>query len=207
MQTTRPHFLTEFLKLLLVILGLAVLFVSIITGATSASSTTPAWVTPSVMAIKRVSARPTQQHQPNALPNLDCTLLTYRTTIDSTMQTGCFTPTAFGMMDSGKNLVIFNGTDEALAMSPNIPGQTFAPWPNALNLISLVTTATDGSYLSMYTNPLAVLKDHRNILGQLTSKDLTAPPDLPLTDATGQRIIVYPQQLGYLGCHTVCASL
>lgn len=157
----------------------------------------PAWANPSASALKRISSIDGVKHQPGFLTNLDCSLMTYRLVGDSTMRTGCFTPTALGLLDSDSDTVIFNGTDEGLPLLPYWPGQVLAPWPGALNLLVLDAASTGGSYLSMYKNPLGQLQDQRNYLGLLTAKRLTAAPELPLKDRSGQRLVVNPQTMAF----------
>ncbi len=157
----------------------------------------PAWASPSVMALRRVSAVDSAQHESNFLNNLDCTLMTYRLTASNVMQTGCFTETAFGLVDSDSDTVIFNGTDEGLPLLPYWPSQVLVPWPGALNMVVLDAASTGGSYLSMYKNPLASLQDQRDPLLRLSAKKLTAPPDLILRDATGKQLVVNAQTLAF----------
>src|SRR5882724_1838958 len=96
-------------------LALAVLLCGSMLGAsirpTLATSDQPAWANPSVTAMRRISSIGSAQNTPNFLNNLDCTLTTYRLVGSSTMQTGCFTPTAFGLLDSDSDTAIFNGSD------------------------------------------------------------------------------------------------
>lgn len=161
------------------------------------SSYEPAWVTPSAMAVKRVSDIPDTRRQPNFLSNLDCTKLTYRMVGESGMRSGCFTPTAFGMLDSDSETAIFNGTDEGLPLTANSAHQVLAPWPKALNLITLDAADTGGSYMGMYKNPLSALRDQRNLAGRLIGKRLVKPPDIPLRDASGQPLVVNPQTMAF----------
>jgi len=165
--------------------------------STLAVSDQPAWANPSVTALQRVSAIGSAQNTPNFLSNLDCTLTTYRLVGSSTMQTGCFTPTAFGLLDSDSDVVIFNGTDEGLPLLPNSAHQVLAPWPKALNLVALDAVNSGGSQVNLYKNPLPELQDQRNYLGQLIGKQLTAPPELPLYDGAGQRLVINAQTLAF----------
>ncbi len=157
----------------------------------------PAWANPGATAVKRLSAIDPVQHQPNFLSNLDCSSMTYRMVGSSTMQTGCFTPTAFGMLDSSNETVIFNGTDEGLPLLSYSPNQVLVPWPKALNLITLDAANTGGSYIGMYKNPLAAMQNQRNFSGQLTAKKLTAPPEVLFKDQAGQRLVVNPQTMAF----------
>jgi GDSL-like lipase/acylhydrolase family protein len=116
---------------------------------------------------------------------------------DSTMRTGCFTETAFGMLDSDDYSVIFNGTDEGLPLIPYTAHQILAPWPKAMDLVALNPTALGGAVIGLYKNPLNAIKDQRDVLGQLTAKQLIAPPDLTLYDPSGAPLVINPQTLAF----------
>ncbi len=182
------------------VLGLGVVIALIggtFTHAVTGTMPSPAWATPSAMAIRHVSPVASAQNEPNLLDNLDCSLVTYRRAATSTMQTGCFTNTAYGLLDSDSDTVIFNGTDEGLPLLAYSPHQVLAPWPGAMDLVALDAVNTGGSYISLYKNPLAVTQDQRNLLLQLTAKQLTAPPELTLKDTTGQRLVINPETLAF----------
>lgn len=181
----------------LVILAMTITIASVLTHAATNSGQPPAWAVPSAMAVHRISPVASAQNEPNLLDNLDCSLVTYRQAATSTMQTGCFTDTAFGLLDSDSDTVIFNGTDEGLPLLSYSPHQVLAPWPRAVDLVALDAVNTGGSYISLYKNPLAVIQDQRNFLLQLTAKQLTAPPELALKDASGQRLIINAQTLTF----------
>jgi hypothetical protein len=188
---------TELLVYLtLAVVAYACLAWQVLTLADS-SSDEPAWAAPSSMAVRRVSAIPSSQSEPNSLDNLDCTLVTYRLVGNSTMQTGCFTETAFGSFDSDAGVALINGTDEGVPLLAYSPGQALAPWPDSGAMVSLDATIGGGSYISLYKNPLASSKDVRNLFLQLTAKQLTTAPDLPITDRAGQRLIVNAQTLAF----------
>lgn len=156
-----------------------------------------AWASPDATALKRVGPIGGVQNQPGFLSNLDCVSMTYRMVGSSTMQTGCFTPTAFGMLDSSSDTVIFNGTDEGLPLLSYWPQQVLVPWPKALNMLTLDAANTGGSYIGMYKNPLASLRDQRGITGQLTSKQLTAAPEISFKDQSGHLLVVNPQTMAF----------
>src|SRR5438309_6095003 len=92
----------QFLKYLVYLMGATLLCAgllsAVLTQANQDSPAAPAWTSPSVMAVRRVSGIPDGQHAPNFLSNLDCSLLTYRLSAGTAMQTGCFTGTAFGWL-------------------------------------------------------------------------------------------------------------
>ncbi|HTB48969.1 MAG TPA: SGNH/GDSL hydrolase family protein, partial [Verrucomicrobiae bacterium] len=184
--------------------ALALILACIIVGTSlthavngNTTGTTPDWGGPNAITLRKVSPLGNMQDEPNLLSNLDCSPMTYRLVASSTMQTGCFTPTAFGLLDSDNDTVIFNGTDEGLPLTAYSPHQVLAPWPKALDLITLDATNTGGSYISLYKNPFNTLRDQRNLLGQLTAKQLAAPPELLLQDPAGQHLIVNPQTIAF----------
>jgi lysophospholipase L1-like esterase len=155
------------------------------------------WASPTAMAVKQVDEVGGAQNESNFFNNMDCSLVTYRLTAASDPQNGCMTATAFGFFDIDAGLSIFNGTDEALPIVAASAHETLLPWPNALNLLTLDSAPTGGSYVSMYTNPLAHLDDQRNLLGQLTAKQLNAPPELLLRDGQGRILLVNPQSIAF----------
>ncbi|MEK7594205.1 MAG: SGNH/GDSL hydrolase family protein [Patescibacteria group bacterium] len=155
------------------------------------------WGNPTVKASRKVSPINSSQHEPNFLNNLDCTLMDYRQVTSRVMQTGCFTPTAFGLFDSDSNIAVFNGTDEGLPVLPYASGEILAPWPHAADLVVLSAANTGGSYVSLYKNPLASLVDRRNLIGQLTAKQLTTAPDLSIRDTAGKQLAINTQTLTF----------
>ncbi len=181
---------------LILALGLLNIASHVVLAADSAPSG-PLWSRPTATALKRIAPQESAQNEPNFLNNLDCSLMTYRQVGSGTMQSGCFTATAFGWLDSDSETVIFNGTDEGLPLLPFSPHQVIAPWPNALNVIALDATVSTGSYISLYKNPTAMLKDQRDLLGILTAKQLRGPPEIPLVDDSGQRLVINPQSLAF----------
>ena len=183
--------------LLITLISVILIQSLLITRAANPITVSAAWSHPSVMALKRIASVSGHQNEAAYLGNLDCTLETYRLTDSTAMQTGCFTDTAYGQYDADSNVIIFNGSDEGVHLLAYTPQQILAPWPKTLNLVSLVTAATDGTYISLYKNPLSVTYDQRNLLGIITAKQLTAGPDLPLKDSSGQSLIINPQSLAF----------
>ena len=166
-------------------------------SATPVSGSAPAWAQPSVMAIKRFSQTPPAQTTPVLLNNMDCSLVEYRLAASNAMQSSCFTPTAWGIMDSDSGHMIFNGTDEAVPMLSASPHQILVPWPEARDMIALDPVSTGGARISLYKNPLLSARDERNLLFQITAKQLTAAPELNLVDPVGQPLIINPQSLSF----------
>jgi hypothetical protein len=166
-------------------------------NATDGQVNTPAWAAPKAMAVKRVGALSQFQNQPNLFGNLDCTPTSYRTVSSSTMQIGCFTQTAFGQINSDDDSVIYNATDEALPLLPYSGHEILAPWPQAGVLVALDPALVSGTYINLYKDPLAVMHNQRNQLGELIAKQLTAPPDLQLRGPDGQPLVIDPQTLAF----------
>lgn len=198
MFCVRPRIIKRFL----LIAGVVVILLSavgriLVQAAGTNANDSLAWAAPSHMAMRRISGLGTVQNQPNFLSNLNCDPLTYRMVGSNIMQNGCFTPTAFGKLDSDSEKVIFNGTDEALPLSAYSPHEVLAPWTSALNLVTLDALDTGGSYIGLYQNPLLHLQDQRNFSGQLTSKQFTAPPDMQLRDPSGQRLVINAQTMAF----------
>jgi lysophospholipase L1-like esterase len=185
-----------FRSLMLCLLAAALILLAGRAPVTQAADST-AWVEPPAISIKKISTATGSQSQPLFMSNLDCTLLSYRLVNDSTMRNGCFSPAAFGLVDTDSGHLIFNGTDEALQLASYTGRQVLVPWPNALNFLAADAAATGGSYLSMYKNPLSSIEDQRNYLGQLTGKRLNAPPELPLYDTQGNKLVVNLQTLAF----------
>ena len=158
---------------------------------------TTSWSNPSSMAVLRASSLPSSQNEPNFLNNLDCDIATFRYSSNDGGQTGCFTPTAIGLVDSDAETAIFNGTDEGLPLISYSPHQVLVPWPGTLDMIALDPVLTGGSYISLYKNPFSKLQDIRDLAGQLIAKKLTEPAELPLLDAEGKRLIINPQTLAF----------
>lgn len=168
---------------------------TIIAGAMADNG--PMWAGPGAMAVKRVGDIPSAQHRSNAFGNLDCTEITYRLAGHNDMRQGCFVPTAFGMLDPDYDIAIFNGTDEGLPLDNDVPHRVLVPWPKSLNLVTLDAADTGGSYIKIYKNPLAGLKDERDWTGQLAGKLLTTSPDINLTDSGGRPLIINPAAMAF----------
>lgn len=165
--------------------------------AVARSNDSADWANPSGTALQRVSDVNPAQHEPLLLNNVDCSLLTYHTPSDDTMRSGCFTPTAFGLLDNDSDMLIPTGTDEAVPfVTPSGTG-TLVSWPEALPLLSYVSRPTGGGYLKLYKNPLTSSENRRNLLGKITSRELQGSPDLTLTDSQGQPIVVRLQTLAF----------
>lgn len=156
----------------------------------------PQWAQPIAKAIKKVGPLQSIPSEPFLFNNLSCTSVTYRRVNSQTMQTGCFTRTAFGLVNADDGNTIFNGTDEAIPVVANSNGQVLVPWPNALELVVLDTVSTGGSRLSLYRNPLDKLENqYDSSLHPI--KKLKVPPDLAVTDNQGQQLVVNPQALAF----------
>ena len=155
------------------------------------------WVKPVVMSIKQTGLTSDHQNEPYYFNNLDCTLVEYRQAGSSQMKTGCFSNTAYGMIDTDTYMTIFNGTDEAIQLLPLLDKGMLVPWPQTTNTLTLSPYSTDGVLLAMYNNPLNNIKDNRNLLGQIISKQITAPPEVALDDGAGKKLIINPQTIAF----------
>lgn len=183
------------------LVSLSVFLVSAASGtiirAVPAANSSAAWSRPQATTLKRVGLPDSTQREPNTFSNYDCTAITYHLSDSPAMRTGCFTPTAYGMLDSDSQVVIFNGTDEGVHVLPYSPHELFAPWPDALNLLTVDPAATGGAYINMYEDPVSVMRTVRNALGQVSGKQFTAPPHSPLHALNNQPLIVNPQTLAF----------
>jgi lysophospholipase L1-like esterase len=183
--------------LALVVLLLCYLLRAVPGQAAGTVADSPEWAEPSVTTVERVSPMETSQNTPVMFSNTDCSLTTYHLTTSTAMQTGCFTETAYGLMDSDSGIVIFNGTDEGIPLLAASNSGSLLPWPGALDLAVITSQVTNGSAVSLYRNPLAGLNDHRDYLGRIDYKQLTKPPELPLKDIDGKPLIINPQTFAY----------
>jgi hypothetical protein len=166
-------------------------------AATEGISSSPAWADPTAMTIRQTNLLGSDQTEPNFLNNLDCQLVSYRLTTGNAQQSGCFTDTGFGFVDTDSDMTIFNGTDEAVQLLPYSPHEVLVPWPGTLDMLAFDAANTGGSYVSLYRDALTSLHDVRNVLGQLTGKQLTRPPEMELTDPSGKPLVVNPQTLAF----------
>lgn len=168
----------------------------VITNADTGDSP-PDWSSPNAKTLKKISDTATAQTSPNLFDNMDCSLVTYRLPTTSTMSTGCFTPSAMGWMEADSDLVIYNGTDEALPLTGFSAHQVLVPWPMAGAILALDPVNTGGHYVGMYINPTGEVNDHRDLLFRLTSKELKVAPDIQLKDKQGNRLVINPQSLTF----------
>jgi hypothetical protein len=187
---------------ILAILGASQLggFAAQASAASTSNSGMPDWVAPSATAVRRLGPVATTQTSSGFYHNTDCDLLTYRLVGSSTMVSGCFIDTAFGLFDSDAGVAIFHGTDEGVRLLANAPHELLVAWPKALDLLSLAVNVggtSGGTYVNLYKNPLTALQDQRNYLGQLTSKQFVTPPDVHLTQPDGQPLIIIPESLAF----------
>lgn len=163
---------------------------AVLAGAASGPEYKLDWTRPNATDIRRVGPLQT----PLVFGNIDCSTITYRMIDSSTMRQGCFTETAFGMMD--ENAVIFNGTDEGITLEPYTPTQTLAPWPKAMNVISFMPVVTGGAHIGLYKNLLTSISDGISIYGDPIKK-LSVPPDIILKDPSGTPLVVNAQTVAF----------
>lgn len=93
-------------------------------GVTGEQGSEPAWTSPAARTLRLVGPAPDTPDQPDFQDNLDCSEITYHLTGDPAMQSGCFMPTAYGLVSPDNDFVIFNGTDEALPLETYTTTQT-----------------------------------------------------------------------------------
>lgn len=169
----------------------------VLTYADGTDGSPSAWVKPANMTMLHIGAATDAPSAPTFLYNLDCTTVSYRMVDGADMKTGCFTATAFGMLDSDDGVIIFNGTDEGLPLLPYTAHQILMPWPKAMDLIALNPLSTGGAQIGLYTDPLDAFHDARDLTGQLKAKQLFKPPDMILKDGSGRPLVVNPQSLAF----------
>lgn len=177
------------------VLGVVVSYAATATdnGVTSEG---PAWTRPEHITVKRMGPLSGRQNTPVLFSNLDCTPITYRQVGGHDMKTGCFTETAFGMLDSDDHTVIFNGTDEGQPLEPYVSRPVLAPWPKTGRLLSFNPLSTDGALMGIYKDALAAIED-RGGNTRPGSKRLAVAPDLVLKDPSGEALAVNPQTLAF----------
>jgi len=179
---------------LVIIITICLRLVAVSMGAPGTDSN---WTSPSATTVQKVGVAPDIPEQPNLYPNLDCTTLTYRFVNDSTLQTGCFMPTAFGLMDPDQQIVIFNGTDEAVPITPFSVHELLTPWPKTADVLALDAASTGGSWISLYKDLSLHLDNRHDLLGQLIDKQVNQPPDSVLRDGVGKALAINSGTLAF----------
>ncbi len=169
----------------------------VLTGAAEPTVDPPHWAEPVAKAIKRISPVAGAQHEPTYFYNLDCDPLTYRLVGSNSMLSGCFSTAAYGLVDTDSGTVIFNGTDEGLPLLSYSPHEILVPWPGTLDVLALNSANNGGMYLGMYKNILGVMRNERDLIGQLTAKQVTAAPELILKDSAGKPLIINSHTLAF----------
>jgi lysophospholipase L1-like esterase len=155
------------------------------------------WTQPNDISLKQVTTQIGPQHEPYYFENIDCTLVEYRQVATSNLKTGCFTPTDYGMIDSDNYTIIFNGSDEGIPITTYSNKDIILPWQNSTALLQMTQSSGEGTYLSMYKNPVAIMQDKRNLLMQITGKQLTTYPESLFSDSAGNRLIINPQTIAF----------
>ena len=164
-----------------------------ITSAQGSSS----WTNPTAKTLLRIGPATDITQQSNFQANIDCSVLTYRQVAETTMRTGCFMSTAYGLVDIDQSKIIFSGTDEALPLITYGSNQVLTPWPRTSGALALNAANTGGSYVSLYKNLLPVLEDKRNAGGALIAKEIIGPPDIPLKDMLGNKLVINAQSVAF----------
>ena len=165
--------------------------------AALSTGTTSSWASPKVMTVKKISNQIGPQHEQYYFENLDCALVEYRQAATSNKKTGCFIETAYGLIDTDTYTVIFNGTDEGLQITPYNDRDLLVPWKGSEALLQMLPAPTEGAYLAMYKNPIGNMTDKRNILMQITGKQITSFPETLLADSSGRRLVINPQTISF----------
>ena len=132
--------------------------------------------------------------QPLNGSNLDCTNLTYRLAGDTAMQSGCFTATTHGLLQSG-GPVILNGTDEALPLDGK--GYTLMPTPNQSLILAVSGAQTFGANVSFYN--YTDLKDEYLMAGTRLVHYLapTSAPTVALNDSQNQPVVINTSAMAF----------
>lgn len=155
------------------------------------------WAQPNAKIVQRIGVPSDLPEQPNYQSNLDCSTLTFRTSSDSTMRAGCFVSSAFGLVDPDSQLIIPNGTDEAVELKSYSNGEVITPWQASGAALALDTINTGGSQLSMYDAVYESLQTNRSVIGTITSKQFKHPPDHTIRLSDGRVLIINPQTMAF----------
>ncbi|MDL2341562.1 MAG: SGNH/GDSL hydrolase family protein [Patescibacteria group bacterium] len=159
----------------------------------------PAWDNPTTMSLRSLGTSASTGEAHLAFEdNLDCIKSTYRLNGSDTKQAGCYEPTAFGGLDVEHNLVSFNDNEEtAVPLLGYGPHDVLLAWPGTASALSITPTPTDGVYLSIYKDILTATTDQRNLLGQVTAKQVNRAADVALLDPAGRKLIVNFNSLAF----------
>jgi lysophospholipase L1-like esterase len=152
------------------------------------------WQQPTELAVHNLGPR-----NPDANEyEYDCTILTYRRRFDLTkkMHSGCFTPTAFGLVDQASSMVIFNGTDEAEPLYIGGQPAAMSVLPYSGSLATFGGFPGNGSYMYLYKNVLSKLHTGGTFLGS-SYPELDSLPDFTVPDPQGRPLPVNPTALAY----------
>ncbi len=153
-----------------------------------------AWASPTAIALNNVGpADPIHNER-----SYDCASLMYRMIDDpfKTMRRGCFVPTAFGMIDPDKSLVLFNGSDEAEYIKQGSQPAALSIMPHSGSVARFGGFPGQGAYMYLYSNFYGTLRTEGNILvGR--HKSITQNANFTVSGSDGQPLAVNPQALAY----------
>lgn len=184
---------TFFLRTLL---GAVVLFMAALLPASGVSfwGSEASWTDPQSPALHDVG--PVSAAEANR--SYDCSPLTYRQRYDrrKIMQTGCFIPTAFGLVDPAKSAVIFNGSDEADEIRYGGQQVGFSVIPFSGSIARFGGFPGLGSYLYLYGTLPNNLEDGGDMFGP-AYKDASPVPSRVIEDGHGQPMAVNPGAFAY----------
>lgn len=201
LPVSRGRYSASWLNLVIMTLTLGCLLLSGNRLARALSFTnsdgSPAWSAPSAVTIKHIGPAVDGPNTPHLTPNLDCTQISYRLLASSTMQNGCFSRAAYGLFDIDDSLVIFNGSDEAISLTPYTGRQVLLPWIGTANSLVLEANSYDGVGLGFYRNLSSTLVDRPNQISQIATKQVGRSPDMILRNPDGSYLNVNPQTLAF----------
>lgn len=153
-----------------------------------------AWINPGDIALHNIGP----VSSPEATRAYDCSPLTYRQRYDrrKVMQSGCFIPTAFGLVDPAKSAVIFNGSDEADEIRYGGQQIGFSVIPFSGEIARFGGFPGIGSYLYFYSALPNNLEDGGDMFGP-AYKEVSSVPNTVLRDGQGQPLAVNPGAFAY----------
>jgi lysophospholipase L1-like esterase len=181
--------------ILLLIVGLLLsLRLAHVSGASIANAPGIPWSSPSLLALNNTGPVTLSGDE----RRYDCTPMTYRLIDDlsKTMHSGCFVPTAFGLLDPDQSIVIFNGTDEAEQIKFGGNPAALSVLPYSASVARFGGFPSVGTYMYLYTYFPSNLEEGRDLFLH-RFKQITSTPNFTVTDQTGQPLPVNPFAMAY----------
>ncbi len=132
------------------------------------------------------------------LRSYDCTPLSYRLIDDlsKTMHTGCFVPSALGLIDPDQSVAIFNGTDEAEPLRYGSGAAALSPLPYSATVARFGGFPVLGTYMYLYRYFPNALSNQRDLLLH-RYKQVTPDTDMVVSTPDGAPLPVNPQAFAY----------